>query len=174
MQLIVLLTVALQESTERCECYSLRAISPFLKFGGSCEKWHESRTRKEMRVRSLTARFAWHSKWRACSQATGVMGNITVWREPSRWGQTRKSSRGNIGVKKKGWDKRTCLQAEKVTGRFANVAFANILSRSAKKWTNVAQIYASFSQPWYKKVRYACIFFDLSVTDQAKVVRELT
>ena len=48
-------------------------------------------------------------------------------------GQTRKSSRGKIGVKKKGWDKRTCLQAEKVTGRFANVPFTNILSRSAKK-----------------------------------------
>ena len=67
---------------------------------------------------------------RTCSQATGVMGNITVWREPSRWGQTK---RGKIGVKKKGWDKITCLQAEKVTGCFANVAFANILSRSAKK-----------------------------------------
>ena len=67
-----------------------------------------------------------------------------------------------------------CLQAEKVTGRFANVPFANILSRSAKKWTSAAQIYASFSQSWYKKLRYACIFLVLSATDQAKVVRELT
>ena len=56
MQLIVLLTVALQESTERREYYSLRASSPFLKFWGSREKSHESRIRKEMLVRSLTAR----------------------------------------------------------------------------------------------------------------------
>ena len=56
MQLMVLLTVALQESTERREYYSLRASSPFLKFGGSREKSHESRIRKEMLVRSLTAR----------------------------------------------------------------------------------------------------------------------
>ena len=101
MQLIVLLTVALQESTERCECYSLRASSPFLKFRGSREKWHESRTRKEMQVHSLTVRFAWHSKWRACSQATSVMGNITVWREPSRWVRLGNQAEGKLGWRKR-------------------------------------------------------------------------
>ena len=49
----------------------------------------------------------------------------------------------------------------RVTSRFANVPFA-------------AHVYASFSQPRYKKVRYACIYFVLSATDQEKAVKELT
>ena len=40
--------------------------------------------------------------------------------------------------------------------------------------TRPAHVYASFSQPWYKKVRYACIYLDLSATHQAKAVWELT
>ena len=40
--------------------------------------------------------------------------------------------------------------------------------------TRPAHVYASFSQPGYKKVRYACIYLDLSVTHQGKVVWELT
>ena len=35
-------------------------------------------------------------------------------------------------------------------------------------------VYASFSQPQYKTVRYVCIYLVLSATDQAKAVRELT
>ena len=34
--------------------------------------------------------------------------------------------------------------------------------------------YTLFSQPWYKKVRYTCIYLVLSATYQAKAVRELT
>ena len=40
--------------------------------------------------------------------------------------------------------------------------------------TSAAHVSASFSQPWYKKVRYVCIYLVLSATDQAKSVRELT
>ena len=40
--------------------------------------------------------------------------------------------------------------------------------------TRSAHVYASFSQPWYKKLRYACIYLDLSATHQAKAVWELT
>ena len=40
--------------------------------------------------------------------------------------------------------------------------------------TSAAHVYASFSQPWYKKVRYASIYLLLSATDQAKAVRGLT
>ena len=40
--------------------------------------------------------------------------------------------------------------------------------------TSAANIYASFSRSWYKKVRYACIYLVLSATDQAKAVGELT
>ena len=35
-------------------------------------------------------------------------------------------------------------------------------------------VYGSFSQPWYKKVRYACVYLVLLATDQAKAVGELT
>ena len=40
--------------------------------------------------------------------------------------------------------------------------------------TSAARVYASFSQPWYKKVQYARIYFVLSATDQEKAVKELT
>ena len=40
--------------------------------------------------------------------------------------------------------------------------------------TSAPHVYASFSQPWYKKVRYACTYLLLSATDQMKAVRELT
>ena len=40
--------------------------------------------------------------------------------------------------------------------------------------TSAAHVYSSFAQPWYKKVRYACIYLVLLATDKAKVVRELT
>ena len=40
--------------------------------------------------------------------------------------------------------------------------------------TSAAHVYASFSQPWYKNVRYACRYFAVSPTDQAKAVKELT
>ena len=102
MQLMVLLTVALQESTERREYYSLRASSPFFKI------WGESR---EVTLEPHSKRDA--SAFSHSSQATSVMGNITVWREPSRWGQTRKLSRGKIGGKKKGWDKRTVYRLKR-------------------------------------------------------------
>ena len=39
--------------------------------------------------------------------------------------------------------------------------------------TSGAYVYASFSQPWYKRVRYACIYLVLSATDQAKAVWQL-
>ena len=59
-----------------------------------------------------------------------------------------------------------------VSGRFANVPFANILCRSAEKRNE--HVHASFPQPRYKKKRYACTYLVLSVTDQAKAVREPT
>ena len=37
-----------------------------------------------------------------------------------------------------------------------------------------AHVYASTSQSWYKKVRYACAYLVLSTTDQMKAVGELT
>ena len=40
--------------------------------------------------------------------------------------------------------------------------------------TRPAHVYASFSQPWSKKVRYASIYLDLSATHQAKAIWELT
>ena len=41
--------------------------------------------------------------------------------------------------------------------------------------TSAAHKYASFSQPSYKIVRYACtVYLVLSATDQAKAVREVT
>ena len=40
--------------------------------------------------------------------------------------------------------------------------------------TSAARVYASFSQPWYKKVQYARIYFVLSANDQEKAVKELT
>ena len=40
--------------------------------------------------------------------------------------------------------------------------------------TSAAHVYASFSQSWYKKVGYACIYFVLWPSDQVKAVRELT
>ena len=40
--------------------------------------------------------------------------------------------------------------------------------------TSAVHVYASFSQPWYKKVRYARIYFVLSATDKEKAVKELT
>ena len=49
-----------------------------------------------------------------------------------------------------------------------------LTSRSLRIETSAAHVYASFSQPWYKKVRYACIYFVLSATHQAKAVRKLT
>ena len=61
--------------------------------------------------------------------------------------------------------------------RFANVPFAKtrtsyvVLLRSK---TSAAHVHAWFSQPSYKKVRYACVYLFLSATDQAKAVRELT
>ena len=35
-------------------------------------------------------------------------------------------------------------------------------------------VYASFSQPWYKKVWHESIYFVLLATDEVKAVRELT
>ena len=43
-----------------------------------------------------------------------------------------------------------------------------------RRETSAAHVYASYSHPWYKKVRLACIYLVLSATDQAKAVRELT
>ena len=40
--------------------------------------------------------------------------------------------------------------------------------------TSAAHVYASFSQQWYRKVRYACVYLVLSTTDQMKAVGELT
>ena len=40
--------------------------------------------------------------------------------------------------------------------------------------TSAAHVYASFAQPWYKKVWYTYIYHVLLATDKAKVVRELT
>ena len=40
--------------------------------------------------------------------------------------------------------------------------------------TSAAHVYASFSQQWYKKVRYASAYLVLSTTDQMKAVGELT
>ena len=40
--------------------------------------------------------------------------------------------------------------------------------------TSAAHEYASFSQPRYKKVRYACVYLVLSAADPAKAVAELT
>ena len=40
--------------------------------------------------------------------------------------------------------------------------------------TSGVHVYALFSQPRYKKARYACLYLVLSATDQAKAVRELT
>ena len=45
---------------------------------------------------------------------------------------------------------------------------------SPRSETSAAHVYVSLSQPSYKKVRYACIYFVLSATYQAKAVRELT
>ena len=45
---------------------------------------------------------------------------------------------------------------------------------SPRSETSATHVYASFSQPWYKKVLYACVYFVLSATDRAKAVRELT
>ena len=39
--------------------------------------------------------------------------------------------------------------------------------------TSATHVYTSLSQPWYNKVRYACIYLVLSATDQAKAVRQL-
>ena len=39
--------------------------------------------------------------------------------------------------------------------------------------TSGAYVYASFSQLWYKRVRYTCIYLVLSATDQAKAVWQL-
>ena len=39
---------------------------------------------------------------------------------------------------------------------------------------SIQHVYASFSQPWYKKLRYACLYLVLSSTDQEKAVTELT
>ena len=41
---------------------------------------------------------------------------------------------------------------------------------------SAAHVYASFSQPWYKKVRYACLYLVLSSTDQelTQQVSEMT
>ena len=39
---------------------------------------------------------------------------------------------------------------------------------------SAANVHASFPQPRYKKVRYACTYLVLSANDHAKVVRELT
>ena len=40
--------------------------------------------------------------------------------------------------------------------------------------TSAAHVYASFSQQWYKKVRYACVYLVLWTTDRMKAVGELT
>ena len=39
---------------------------------------------------------------------------------------------------------------------------------------SAAHAYTSTSQPWYKKVQHAYVYFVLSATDQVKAVRELT
>ena len=39
---------------------------------------------------------------------------------------------------------------------------------------SAAHVYASFSQQWYKKVRYACVYLVLSTIDQMKAAGELT
>ena len=39
---------------------------------------------------------------------------------------------------------------------------------------SAAHVYALFSQPWYKKVCYACIYLTISAVGQANTVRELT
>ena len=48
-----------------------------------------------------------------------------------------------------------------------------VLTRPPRSETSAAHEYASFSQPRYKKVRYACVYLVLSATDQAKAVAEL-
>ena len=61
-----------------------------------------------------------------------------------------------------------------MTGRLANVPFANVLIVPLRSETIAAHVYASFSQLGYKVVRYASVYIVLSATDQAKAVRELT
>ena len=61
-----------------------------------------------------------------------------------------------------------------LTSRFANVPFVNVLVVPLKSETSAAQVYASFSQPGYKVVRYASVYLVVSATDQVKAVRELT
>ena len=61
--------------------------------------------------------------------------------------------------------------------RFANVPFAKTRTSHVvhlRSETSAAHVHASFSQPSYKRVRYACVYLFLSATDQAKAVRELT
>ena len=61
-----------------------------------------------------------------------------------------------------------------LTSRFANVPFVNVLVVPLKRETSASHVYASFSQPEYKVVRYASVYLVLSATDQTKAVRELT
>ena len=61
-----------------------------------------------------------------------------------------------------------------VSSRFANVPFATILCRFAKKRNERCACTCFAPSAMIKKVRYACTYLVLSTTDQAKAVRELT
>ena len=76
--------------------------------------------------------------------------------------------------------RRICSNSSFVTGSF-RLGVLPPTSRSLMSYvvqlrseTRPAHVYASFYQPRYKKVRYACIYLDLSATHQAKAVWELT
>ena len=106
-----------------------------------------------------------------------------------KWSANRQTIPPNLSINKDSFSVHLRLFAncrnlnkdipERATGRFANVPFANHFRRFATKRNesciyNYIYLHMIQKKPWYKKVRYACIYLVLSATDRAKTVGEVT